>query len=149
MNRFKSWTLFFILLLGFILRLVSLNQSLWLDEAITVLAVKNHSFLQIITQYIGGDFHPPGFYLLLNLWTKIFGYSEVSARFPSVLFGVATIWIVYLLTKKLFSEKVGLLAAFLLAINPLHIYYSQEARMYAFAAFAVSLSFLFFIKLIK
>lgn len=138
-----------ILILGLILRLISLNQSLWLDEAINALAVKNYSLLDLVTQYARADFHPPGWFIILWLWTKLAGYSEIAVRIPSVLFGLLTIWLTYLIGKKLVSKNLGILAAALIAINPLHIYYSQEARMYSLATLAVLVNILLFIKLTK
>lgn len=138
-----------ILGLGLVLRLISLNQSLWLDEAINVVAARNFSFWGMITQYAIADFHPPGWFMILWTWGKVFGYSEIAVRMPSVIIGVLTIYVTYLLGKKLISKNVGLVAAGLLAINPLHIYYSQEARMYALATLAVAVNILLLIKLIK
>lgn len=138
-----------ILALGLILRLISLNQSLWLDEAINTLAVKNYSLLDLITQYAKADFHPPGWFIILWFWGKLFGYSEIAVRLPSVIFGVITIYITYLIGKKLVSRNLGLIAALLTSVNPLHIYYSQEARMYVLATLAVSVNILLLLKLIK
>lgn len=138
-----------VLSLGFIIRLISLDQSIWLDEAINILGVKNHSLLDLIIQYSRADFHPPGWSIILWFWTHIFGFSEIATRIPSVIFGVLTIYIVFLIGKKLFSDKLGIIAAILLAINPLHIYYSQEARMYSMATLAVAINMLFFIKHLK
>lgn len=120
-----------ILILGLILRIISLDQSLWLDEATSVLAASRFSFSEIIHQFSVGDFHPPAYYLLLKFWIGIFGSSEVAARSMSVIFGVITIYLVYSLTRKLFDNTTALIAALLLATAPLHIYYSQEVRMYA------------------
>ncbi len=132
--------IFLILVLGFILRIVNLNQSLWLDEAIGALAIKNYSFLGIF-DFVKGDNHPPLYYLLLKGWGRVFGYSEVSLRFPSIIFGIGTIFLVYLIVKKLFNNKsLALITSLLLATSQLHIYYSQEARMYSMAAFFASLS---------
>lgn len=138
-----------IILAGLILRLISLNQSLWLDEAISTLAVKNYFLRDLVAQYAKADFHPPGWFIILWFWTKIFGYSEIAVRIPSVIFGILSIWILYLLGKKLLSEKLGIAAALLLAVNPLHIYYSQEARMYGMATLAVLINFLIITKLVK
>ncbi len=138
-----------ILVLGTILRLISLNQSLWLDEAINVMATKSYSFFGMITQYAIADFHPPGFFIILWIWTKVAGISEIAVRVPSIIFGVLTIYIIFLIGKKIHSKSLGLLAATLLAVNPLHIYYSQEARMYALAALAVSFNIFLLIKYIK
>lgn len=138
-----------ILFLATVLRLINLNQSLWLDEAINVLAVKNNTFWNMITQYSIGDFHPPGYFVLLWIWTHLFGFSEISVRIPSVIFGVLTIWLVYLLGKEMFNKKIGLVASLFLTLAPLHVYYSQETRMYSFATFSATLSFYFFWKLIN
>lgn len=141
--------IWYILTLGLILRLISLNQSLWLDEAINVMATQHFSFIGMITQYAVADFHPPGFFIILWPWVKLFGTGEVAVRIPSVIFGIITIYLVYLLGKKIYSKYLGLIAALLLAVNPLHIYYSQEARMYSLAALAVILSVYLWTKVLK
>ena len=135
-----------IIILSFLVRIISLNQSLWLDEAISYSAVRNYNLLDIITKFIPGDVHPPLYYLVLKLWTDIFGYSEISLRFPSVIFGVITVWVVYKIGRKLFDEKTGKIAALFLALNPLAIYYSQEARMYSLAMLLVALSVWMFLE---
>lgn len=122
--------LVWVLVLGLVLRLVNLNQSLWLDEATSILAASRFSHSEIIHQFSPGDFHPPVYYLFLKIWLELFGTSEVAARSLSVFFGTSTIYLVYSLTNKLFNTKTALVAALLLATAPLHIYYSQEARMY-------------------
>lgn len=141
--------IFLIIVFSAILRLINLNQSLWLDEAINVLAAKNNTFWGMITEYVKYDFHPPLYFAILWLWTKFFGYSEIAVRVPSLIFGILTILLVYHIGRKLHSKTLGLIAALLMAVNPLHIYYSQEARMYSLAAFAVCLNYFLFLKLIK
>lgn len=131
-----------ILVVGFILRIISINQSFWLDEAISALAAKNYSYLGIINQFSLGDTHPPLYYLLLKGWADIFGFSEISLRSLSVVFGVATIFIVYLIGKEIAGKKLGLVSAALMATAPLHIYYSQEVRMYSLSTFLVVLAIL-------
>jgi len=130
-----------ILLFGFVLRLAGLNQSLWLDEATSAIVARDFSISKILSEFSLGDFHPPLHYLLLKGWVDVFGSSEISLRLPSVIAGILTIYIVYLLTKRMFSKSVALFSAIFLTVNPLHIYYSQEARMYSletlFATLAV------------
>lgn len=141
--------IYWILLVALILRLITLNQSLWLDEAINVLAAKNLGFWQYVTGYPLGDFHPPGYFALLWIWTRAFGFSEIAVRLPSVILGVGTVGLTYLSGKELFSKRVGLLAGLLITLAPLHLYYSQEARMYSLAAFSVALSYYLFFKIIR
>lgn len=138
-----------ILILAFILRLIGINQSLWLDEAINVVAAKNLDFLSFVTKYPIGDYHPPGYFAVLWVWTHIFGFSEMSVRMPSVLLGIGTVFFTYLLGKELFDKRVANIAGIFLALAPLHVYYSQEARMYSLSAFAVVMSYYFLVKLTK
>jgi uncharacterized membrane protein len=133
------------------MRLVALGQSLWLDEAIGALAVRDFSYSGIINEFLKFDNHPPLYYLDLKFWASFFGYSDISLRLPSVIYGVLTVYTTFLIAKKLSSKKnIGLatFSALLLAASPFHIYYSQEARMYSLAAFLASLaiySYLFLI----
>lgn len=137
-----------ILLLALLLRLVNLNQSLWWDEGITA-KVAQGNFWQILSEFAKSDFHPPLHYVLLHIWGNIFGFGEISLRLPSVFFAVATIFLTYLIGKNLFSKKVGIIAAILLTLSPIDVYYSQEARMYALASFTVALSWYFLLRLIR
>lgn len=126
-----------LLLLALIFRLVNLNQSLWLDEATQVtLSIKP---LSSIWYERVADFHPPLSYLVFHLWMKV-SNSEVWLRLLPSIFGVLTVALTYLLSTKLFNKRVGLISGLLLAINPYHIYYSQEIRMYSLAALLVTWS---------
>ena len=138
--------IFFILILGLVLRLISLNQSFWLDEATSGLVVRNFSLTEIVTKFSPGDFHPPLYYLILKVWSSFFGTSEIALRFPSIIFGLLTIYFVYLIGKELFNKKAGIIAGILLATSGLHIYYSQEARMYSLTALLVSYLVYLFLK---
>ncbi|OGD91428.1 hypothetical protein A3D81_01355 [Candidatus Curtissbacteria bacterium RIFCSPHIGHO2_02_FULL_40_17] len=138
-----------ILVVSLILRLISINQSLWLDEGINVNVARNLNVKSLIFDYSLSDFHPPLFHVLLRGWILLFGSSEIAVRSLSVILAVATIFVIYLIARKLFENKTALISATLLATSPLHIYYSQEARMYMLAAFLASLSVYFFISLFK
>jgi len=130
-----------IFIFAFLIRLIALNQSLWLDEAVTSNVVKNFNFLQIINKFSPTDFHPPLYYLFMKLWTNFFGYSEIVLRMPSVLFSLATGYVVYLIG--------GAWAAVFFLFNPLIVYYSQEARMYMMVTLLITLALYFFISNIK
>jgi 4-amino-4-deoxy-L-arabinose transferase-like glycosyltransferase len=85
-----------------------------------------------------GDFHPPLYYIILKLWTTVFGFSEVSLRIPSVIFAALTIYLIY--------KMFGKMAALFCATGPLFFYYAFEARMYMLAALLVTFSIYLFIK---
>lgn len=116
--------------LGLVFRLFMLSaQNLWIDEAYNF-RLLDGSFVDLIKMTISQDDHPPLYYIVLYL-LQFLGRSEVAVRLPSVIFGVATIPVVYALACRLFNRQTAIYSGFLLAISPLHIYYSQEARMYA------------------
>ncbi|HJY98769.1 MAG TPA: glycosyltransferase family 39 protein [Patescibacteria group bacterium] len=140
--------IYFILLFALALRLVVINQSLWLDEAIGAIVAKTFTFTDIILKFPLTDNHPPLYYLVLRAWTQIFGFSEVSLRLPSVIFGVLTVLLVYKIAKN-FTKANPIIPTLLLATSPLHIYYSQEARMYSMAAFLATGAIYFFLQVIK
>lgn len=140
---------FIIFLPSFFLRLISLDQSLWLDEAVTAKVVKTFDYLTIIQKFSPFDFHPPLYYLLMKFWTNIFGYSEISLRFPSIIFSLLSGFLVYKIGSLLTDKKLGLWAAVFFLFNPLIIYYSQEARMYMMVTFFITSSFYYFLKIQK
>ena len=129
---------FLVLILAFFLRIVLINDSLWLDESIEALALMG-KFGPILT-YALGDFQPPLYHLLTLGLTSIFGFSEIILRIPSLVAGVLTVYFVMRLANLLFGKKTANLAGLLAATNPLLIYYSAEGRTYAMTCLFVTAS---------
>lgn len=127
----KKYYIYYILIVSFFLRLMAINQSFWLDEATTATVARSVSWADYFNKFIPGDFHPPLYYVLSKAWGIIFGVNEPSLRILSVIFALASIYLVYKITQIVADETAALLAALLLSLAPLHIYYSQEARMYS------------------
>lgn len=137
-----------ILLLSLGLRLIGINQSMWLDESISANIAKL-SIEKIVPQFSVGDFHPPLFYLVLDLWVKVVGSGVIQMRILSVIFSLITIWLVYKIGSLLKDKKTGLWAAILVGVNPLLIYYSQELRMYSMMTMFLMGAVYFWIKIVK
>lgn len=130
-----------IIILGLICRLLGINQSLWLDEAAQAVMSRNN----LVSIWIGNiDFHPPLFHTLLHFWMLIF-QAEWWMRLLPVCFGLGSISLLFHIGRKLFNERVGLISAFLLAVAPYHVYYSQELRSYSMLVFVVLASFNLFL----
>ena len=150
----RSWLLILILLLGFCVRLVRLHdKEMWYDEAFAVLYAEKGIDAIIrgtVTSVEGAaaDIHPVLYYFFLHSWMRI-GQSPVIVRFPSVVFGLLSICLVFLIGRELFDTKAGVLAALLAAISPFHIWYSQEARMYSLLCLLSLLSIYLFVKAYK
>lgn len=136
----KNKLIFLILLLALGLRLIALDQSFWLDEAIGALAAKNYSYWEILNQFMKADNHSPLYYLLIKFWSSLFGFSEVAIRSLGVLFSLVAIYFTYKLAKLITkNEFVAIFASIFLATSQFFVYFSQEARMYVpAAAFAVT-----------
>ena len=137
----------FALALALILRLVLLNQSLWLDESIQALALMGK--MGPLLKYALADFQPPLYHLIGYLSTHLFGYSEISLRLPSLISGLFTVYFVVKIGELVGSKKVGIIAGLIAATNPLLIYYSQEGRTYAMTTFFVTASMYYFLQLLK
>jgi uncharacterized membrane protein len=73
-------------------------------------------------------------------WTKVFGTSALALRLPSVLFGIASIILIYILAALEEDRLTALLAAGMLAFNGHHIFWSQTAKMYYMGCFLGLLS---------
>lgn len=104
---------------------------------------------QTLAGTIAGEPHPPGYYIVMLGWTKWFGSSILSLRLPSVLFGIASILLIYILATHTEDTLTGLLSAAMLAANGLHVYWSQTARMYSMACFLGLLSTVILVFIIK
>ncbi len=140
--------IYLILIFATLIRLVIINQSFWLDEAASLMAARVP--LTDFVNYLSHDFHPPLYYLLLHFWLKFGLYQESFLRLLSVIFGVLTVYVLYhWLLEALDNKKIALVAALLLAVNPFHIYYSQELRPYVLNAFLSLLSWLFLFRFLK
>ncbi len=119
-----------ILLLATGLRFYGLDaQSFWNDEGNTARLVERPAHLVI--EGAAGDVHPPGYYLLLWVWRALAGESEFALRSYSALIGILTVAIVAATAQRAGGRPVAWSAALIMAIHPLSVYYSQEARMYA------------------
>ena len=78
------------------------------------------------------DNHPPLYFLILWATVRLIGYGELAVHIPSIIAGTLLIPAVYITGRELFDRRTGVLAAGLTSIAPLLIWYSQEARPYAF-----------------
>jgi O-antigen/teichoic acid export membrane protein len=115
---------------GLILRLAA-SRSLWLDEATEVSQVRL-PYGQMLHQLQTTDVHPPLHHTVLWLTVRVFGDGELAVRLPSLVAGTLLIPILYRVGSEIWDRRAGLAAAALGAVAPFPVWYSQEARMYAF-----------------
>lgn len=147
-NKIKdNYILLIILFLGLILRIYNLGtEGFWVDEGFSSMTSRL-SLFQIVQQ-TSQDSHPPLYYFILHYWIHLFGVSEFSTRFLSVIFGFFAILMIYVVGTLIFNKNVGIISSLILALSVFHIHFSQEARMYSLLTLLTLLSMYFFIKLI-
>lgn len=80
-----------------------------------------------------GDTHPPLHFMLLRLWRQAFGESAVAARALSLVFGITSLPLLFVLARRLGGAVPALWSTLLMALSPLHVRYAQEARNYTMA----------------
>jgi len=122
-------------------------QSFWNDEGNTARLVERP--VPLIIAGAAGDIHPPGYYLLLHGWRSLAGESEFALRAYSALCGVLTVAAAAAVGRRAGGWLTALSAALLVAIHPLSVYYSQEARMYAQLGLVSALTLFLGVKLVK
>lgn len=148
MGKKSFWLIF---LAALFIRLIAGDQSFWLDEGASLVLARLP--ISGLFNAIKGDFHPPLFYLILHYWLPILrSLGEVGIRLPNIIFGALCVPVLYRLLLELLGKekkKVALVAALLLLINPLSIYYSTELRMYSLNALLSLLSWLFLTRALK
>ncbi len=130
-----------IVTLGAALRVYHLfHLSLWLDEGFTVLYSRLpwSSVLGLNGFYSP---HPPLFFSLVKAVAAITS-DAVAGRLISVTAAIATLPVFYALATRLLDRRSALVATGVLAVSPLHVYYAQEARMYALLVLLIAITYL-------
>ncbi|HEX4806580.1 MAG TPA: glycosyltransferase family 39 protein [Conexibacter sp.] len=141
-----------IVLLAAVLRFATLRtQSLWFDEAATWDLVRR-PFGEMLRQIPKGESNPPLFYVLEWAWTRVFGDGEAGLRSLPALAGLLTVPVAYAIGRRTAGEgsraaaRAGLAAAALVAVNPLLVWYAQEARSYALATLMSAVALLLMLR---
>lgn len=142
-NRSLLLLLLAILVLAAALRFWDIGaESYWLDESIMAGITASGEVTR--EEILGG--RPPIYVLLGFAWNQVFGDSEGAVRSLSAVFGIASVFLVYLVGRQMADARVGLAAAFVCALSVFHIYYAQEHRYYSVLMFFTLLMFLFYLR---
>lgn len=139
----RPWLLLLILAFALLIRVSLLpRESLWYDEVTTTDHLSEPTlehFLEAVRYW--NPKVPPLYLSVEYYWAKYIGDGRVSLRILSLIPGIFSIFLGYLLLAKIHSREAGLLTAYLMAVSASHIFYSLEIRMYSlqmvFVLFAV------------
>lgn len=141
------WPLAGLLLVAAALRFSTLGlQSFWFDEAFTPVHVLRPSLESTLHGVVHTENTPPLWYLLAWGWSRIFGTGAIALRSLSALAGVATVALAWQIGRELGTRRTAVMLAALVAVNPLFVWYSQEARAYALFVLAAAVALLLFVR---
>jgi hypothetical protein len=119
-------------LISLFLRSRQLDAAFWIDEGISVGI--SHEHWTSIPHLLRQDGSPPLYYMLLGLWVRVFGDSEIATHTLSLVFGLLCIPLAYFAGRAVFGRTAGIVCAVLAAFDPFLTYYAQETRMYELEA---------------
>jgi 4-amino-4-deoxy-L-arabinose transferase-like glycosyltransferase len=144
------WFVVGLTVLGAALRFATLGaQAYHHDEIVTASRVLRVGFGHAMDAVGFGESAPPLYYALAWFWTQLTGTGEWGLRSLSALAGVATIPVAYFIGRELRGRRTGLVAAALVAVNPMLLWYSQEARAYSLLVLFCALSLLFCVRALQ
>jgi mannosyltransferase len=140
------WPLAAITLLAAALRFSTLDlQSFWYDEAFTPVHVLHASLGATLRAVSHTENTPPLWYVLIWAWSRVLGSGEVALRSLSALAGVLTVPVAWAIGRELVGPRVAVVSAGFVAVNPLLVWYSQEARAYALFTLLAAVAVLCFL----
>ena len=144
------WIVFGLTVMAAALRFATLGvQAYHHDEVVTASRVLRDGFGHAMEAVGFSESAPPLYYVLAWLWTQVTGTGELGLRSVSALAGVATVPVAYLLGLELRSRRAGIVAAALVAVNPMLLWYSQEARGYALLVLLTAVAALYFLRALE
>jgi mannosyltransferase len=138
------WVVAGLTALAAVLRFATLGvQAYHHDEIVTASRVLRGSFFHAMDAVGFSESAPPLYYALAWIWTQLTGTGEFGLRSLSAVAGVATVPVAYLVGEELRGRRTGVMAAALVAVNPMLLWYSQEARAYALLVLLCTISLLY------
>jgi len=142
-----AWVLVALVALAAVLRFSTLDlQSLWYDEAFTPVHTLHASLQATLRAVSHTENSPPLWYLLEWAITRAFGTGAVALRFLSASAGVACVAVGWGIGRELAGRRAAILTASLIAVNPLFVWYSQEARVYELFVLTAALALFCFLR---
>ena len=143
----RWWPLAALTLLAAVLRLSTLGlQSFWYDEAFTVVRDLHPGLVSTLHSVVHTENNPPLWYLIAWADARVLGTGAIALRLPSALCGIALVPVAWGIGAELGGRRPATLMAALVAVNPLYVWYSQEARPYGLYVFTAGLAILCFVR---
>jgi mannosyltransferase len=144
------WPLAALTLLAAALRLSTLGlQSFWFDEAFTPVHVLHPSLFKTLHSLTQTENSPPLWYIVEWADYRLLGTSEWALRLPSALAGIALVPVAWGIGRELAGRAAAIGTAAIVAVSPIFVWYSQEARVYGLYALASGVLILCFLRVLS
>lgn len=114
----------------------SLQRGIWIDEFFTATYAQHPTIGMVLEDVRRNEETPPLYFLLVWLWGKGVGTSEVMLRLPSLVFGVLAVGLAVFLVQRWLTNAEARIFAYVMALSPLIARYSTEARVYTLLVLA-------------
>ena len=124
------------------------GTGLWADELATW-GMTTVSQTELWRQLGGTDAAVGTYYLILRVWTALFGDSDLSLRLPSLLAMVGAAAVIARIGTRMLSPRAGLVAGLIFAIIPSTTRFAQEARPYALAVLMAAVATLLLLRALE
>lgn len=129
-----------ILGLAFLVRIIALDtQGLWRDE-VDQWRFALQPWGEMLRNFTRAGWNGPLYSPLMRVWIALTGDSAFAMRYFSLLWGVLSVALLYMLAKRLVDERSAVWGALLMALSPYMVWYAQEIKMYTWVPMLVLLA---------
>jgi mannosyltransferase len=147
MTNQAKWILGILVLIKISIGLLFISHhSIDLDEPFSIFHAQNN--LGDLFGIFKNENNPPLHFLLLHFWEQAFGISPVAVRSLSLIFSVLTVFVLFKIGLKFFSQQVAVFTCLFFIFSDFHHYYGLEARTYSLLVFEYAIAVYLLLKLI-
>jgi mannosyltransferase len=144
------WGFGLVIAFGCVLRFWKLTGvGFWYDELWTVVGASDRPFREMYREWILGDPHPPGFYVLNFLWFKLVPATEFWARIPHAVTATATVLYLVLGTRRVLTRDERVMSASFVSLSYLNIQYALEVKQYSAVILLATIATIAYLEIVQ
>jgi hypothetical protein len=136
-------------LIGALLRWMMLGHGLWRDEASSYFDAIGGTWGTVTSRVAYSELNPPGYFLFMHYWLKCIPVSDIVLKLPSLVASLLLVPLAWAIGRYAGGWRVSVVAAWIAALAPMDLYYTQEARPYMMGAMFMLLALLGIFELIE